>query len=114
LATEGWMMYAVLIAASIGFTGGPAIQGIISKTTDPSVQGVTMGALTGIASLTGAIAPIIGNTILSHVLHYPPADWRVGAVFYLCSALDVVALILIWSHIRAANVRPAPAANDVK
>jgi DHA1 family tetracycline resistance protein-like MFS transporter len=114
LATEGWMMYAILIATCVGFTGGPAIQGIISKTTDASVQGVTMGALTAIGSLTGSFAPILASTILSHVLQYPPSDVRIGAVFFLCSALDVVALILIWSHLRSVGLKPAPTIGDAR
>src|SRR5262249_26905064 len=107
-ATEGWMMYAILIASAVGFTGGPALQGIISKTTDPSVQGVTMGALQSIGSLTGAFAPIIAGSILSAVLKYPPHDIRVGANFFLCAALDLVALLLIWTHIRGMAPVPKP------
>ena len=114
-ATEGWMMYAILVAGSIGFTGGPAIQGIISKTTDPNVQGVTMGALQSITSLSGVFAPMLAATILSRVLQYPPQDYRVGAVFYLCSALDFVALLLIWSHIRGLKpLQPAPTLGDFR
>jgi DHA1 family tetracycline resistance protein-like MFS transporter len=109
IGTEPWMMYAVLVAASITFTAGPAIQGIVSKTTDPKLQGVTMGALQSIASLTGFVAPLIAGSIIAAVVHYPRMDFRVGAHFYLCAVLDLIALALIWSHLRAARLRPGPA-----
>jgi MFS transporter, DHA1 family, tetracycline resistance protein len=115
LATAWWMMYAILLVGSIGFVGGPAIQGIISKTTDAKVQGVTMGALQSLASLTGAIAPWIAGAVLTYAMRFPPADIRVGSNFYLCAALDFVAMLLIWRHIsRASELKPAPTLGDFR
>ena len=109
LATQGWMMYAILLVGSIGFVGGPAIQGIISKTTDAKVQGVTMGALQSLASLMGALAPWLAGAVLTYALSFPRSDIRVGSNFYLCAALDFIAMLFIWRHVARAMPRTAPA-----
>ena len=109
LATEGWMMYVLIFISSVGFVGGPAIQGIISKTTDPKVQGVTMGALQSLNSLTQAIAPWIAGSLLAYGMQFPRADIRVGSNFFLCAALDFVAMLLIWRHIARAAPEAKPA-----
>ena len=38
LATQGWMMYAIILANLVGFVAGPALQGIFSKAVDPRHQ----------------------------------------------------------------------------
>jgi DHA1 family tetracycline resistance protein-like MFS transporter len=115
LATQGWMMYVILLLGSIGFVGGPAIQGIISKTTDPKVQGVTMGALQSLASLTGALAPWLAGAVLTYAMTFPKNDIRVGSNFYLCAALDFIAMLFIWRHIsRATALKPAPTLGEFR
>lgn len=109
LATEGWMMYALIFVSSMGFVGGPAIQGIISKTTDPKVQGVTMGALQSLNSLSAAVAPWIMGPVLAWAMHFPKTDFRVGANFYLCAALDFVAMLFVWRHISRSMPAAQPA-----
>ena len=46
IVPEGWMMYPVLFAGFLTFTAGPSIQAVVSKTADPSTQGVTMALFT--------------------------------------------------------------------
>jgi DHA1 family tetracycline resistance protein-like MFS transporter len=115
LATEPWMMYAILVVSSLGFAGGPAIQGIISKTTDPSLQGVTMGALQSLQALSQALAPWIAGAVLTYALRFPPHDVRVGASFFLSAALDLIALLFIWAHLgRGAPVAKPATLGDLR
>ena len=58
LATQGWMMYAIILANLIGFCAGPALQGIVSKAVDPRHQGITLGSLNAISSIMSVIAPL--------------------------------------------------------
>jgi DHA1 family tetracycline resistance protein-like MFS transporter len=47
------------------------------------------------------------------VSHLPPGDWRIGAPFYFCAALQAAALILAALHFRRerlAILRPTPSA----
>ena len=111
LATEGWMLYAIIFANVLGYTVTAAIQSIISAAADPSRQGQTLGSVSSLNSLMAVIAPLLGAPMLSVVSHYPPQDWRIGAPFYLCAALQATALVLAWLHFRdTSNRTSAPAA----
>ena len=42
------------------------------------------------------------------VSHLPRGDWRIGAPFYFCAALQAVALALAWIHFRRQRRRAPP------
>jgi MFS transporter, DHA1 family, tetracycline resistance protein len=100
LATEGWMMYAVIFGNVLGYTVSAAMQSIISGAASESTQGQTMGAVSSLNSLMAVAAPVIGAPLLGVVSHLPRGDWRIGAPLYFCSALLLAALLLAWSHFR--------------
>lgn len=99
-APEGWMMFAIIVANMLGFTVAAAIQSIISSAADEKTQGQTMGAVSSINSLMSVMGPVLGAPLLGFVSHFPKGDWRIGAPFYLCSALQLAALALAWIHFR--------------
>lgn len=94
LATEGWMMYTIIFCNFLAAASGPAIQGLISKAVDPSEQGVMMGALSSLNSVVMVVAPLVGTPILAQVTHLPPGDWKIGIVFYICAALQLLAWLV--------------------
>ena len=100
LATEGWMMYAVIFANLLGFTVTASIQSIISGAADSRTQGQTMGAVSALNSLMAVVAPVLGAPLLGIVSHLPRGDWRIGAPFYFCAVLQLSALVLAWLHFR--------------
>jgi MFS transporter, DHA1 family, tetracycline resistance protein len=100
LATEGWMMYAVIAANLLGNVVGASLQGIVSNAADAKSQGQTMGAVSALSSLMAVIAPTLGAPLLGMVSHLPRDDWRVGAPFFFCAALQAAALLLAWLHFR--------------
>ena len=83
------------------------MQSIVSNAVDPREQGVTMGALNSINSLMVVVAPSIGTPLLAQVGHLPPADWRVGAPFYVCAVLQAIALFLARRHFALQRVARA-------
>ena len=101
LATQGWMMYVFILCNVLAFAAGPALQGIVSKSSPPEQQGELMGSLQSIASLGVIITPMIGTGILSMVSHLPPNDWRIGSSFYVCAAMQAVALVVAWRYFRS-------------
>jgi DHA1 family tetracycline resistance protein-like MFS transporter len=98
LATQGWMMYAVILCNLLAFAAGPALQGIVSKTTPASEQGELMGSLQSISSLGVVLMPLVGTAIIGAASHLPAGDWRVGGSFYLCAAMQLVAIMVARRH----------------
>lgn len=100
LATEGWMMFAVIFINIFGMTVTASIQSIISGAADAHQQGKTMGAVSALNSLMAVIAPAVGAPLLGLVSHLPHGDWRIGAPFYFCAVLQATALALAYRHFR--------------
>ena len=108
LATQGWMMYIFIMINVLAFAAGPALQGIVSKQTDPKEQGALMGSLQSINSLAVIVGPLLGASLLGVVSHYPPGDYRIGSVFFLCAALNVVAVFIAWRYFRNHAIFSTP------
>ena len=101
VATDGWMVFAIIFANLLGATVSAAIQSIISGAVDARNQGQAMGAVGGLNSLMSVVAPVLGAPLLVAVSHLPQGDWRIGAPFYFCAALQAAALLLAMAHFRA-------------
>jgi DHA1 family tetracycline resistance protein-like MFS transporter len=100
-ATEGWMIFAIIFANLLGATVSASIQSIVSGAVDARNQGQAMGAVGGLNSLMSVVAPVLGAPLLQMVSHLPQGDWRIGAPFYFCAALQATALALAITHFRA-------------
>jgi DHA1 family tetracycline resistance protein-like MFS transporter len=111
--TEGWMMYAVIVANLLGFTVQASTNSIISSAASADEQGRTMGAVSSVNSVMQVFAPMIGAPLLATVSHLPRGDWRIGAPFYFCAAVQALALLFAWVHFRrerlAAQAAPVAA-----
>ena len=105
LATQGWMMYALIAANLLSYAVVPTIQSMVSAAADEKTQGQTMGSVAALGSLASVLAPMIGAPLLGFVSHLPPNDWRMGAPFFLTSAV-----LLVCSTIAAARFRTQQAA----
>ncbi|CAG0978852.1 Tetracycline resistance protein, class C [Phycisphaerales bacterium] len=103
LATHGWMIYAIIAAASIGGVAGPAAQAICSKGVPPNEQGLLQGATGSLTSVAGVLGPLIGAGVFFLFTPKegpapflgPSAPFFTGAV--LC-ALSVVPVLLVWGR----------------
>ncbi len=99
-ATEGWMMYAVIGINLLGGTVTASVQSLISSAADSKNQGQTMGAVSSLNGLMAVVAPMLGAPLLAAVSHFPQGDWRIGAPFFFCSALQVGSLVLAVLYLR--------------
>ena len=106
-ATDGWMMFAIIFVNLLGATVASAIQSIISSAADPRNQGQALGAVGGLNSLMAVLGPLIGAPLLTLVSHLPKGDWRIGAPFFFCAALQAAALVLATTHFRRERLRLA-------
>lgn len=96
LATQGWMMYAVIAFNLLGGVAAAAVQSIISNAAGATRQGQAMGAVSSLNSLMAVIAPVIGLTLLGWVSHLPASNPLMGLPFYVCAALQVAGLFLAY------------------
>ena len=99
-ATQGWMMFAIIFVNLLGATVAASIQSIISGAADARSQGQALGAVGGLNSLMAVIAPVLGAPLLAMVSHLPKGDWRIGAPFYFCAALQAASLAFAVVHFR--------------
>lgn len=99
LATQGWMMLAIIVFGSLGGVAGPAIQGLVAGTVEAHDQGKVQGALTSLMSLTSIFAPLIFvSGLFSYFtsqaapIELPGAPFLLGSVLWAISFLIVVRL----------------------
>ena len=109
LATQEWMMYAIIFANLLGATVTAALQGLVSGAADEKNQGRTMGAVSSLNSLAAVVAPVFAAPLLASVSHLPAQDWRLGLPMFFCAALQGAALLLAVLHFRRRPTEaPAP------
>ena len=96
IATQGWMMFAILIPYALGGICGPALQGIMSNAVPDNEQGELHGAITGLESLTMIVGPLMMNGLFSFAtddntpLHFPGLPFIAGALLTIASIIFTV------------------------
>lgn len=93
-------MYAIVVANLLSNTVSASVQSLISSAADSRSQGQTLGAVSSLSSLMAVIAPVLGAPLLGMVSHLPRGDWRIGAPFYFCAALQTASLFMAVRHFR--------------
>ena len=94
LATQSWVMYAFIALNLLSYAVVPTNQSLVSAAADEKTQGQTMGAVAALSSIASVLGPLIGAPLLGFVSHLPPNDWRMGAPFFLTSAILVACAVL--------------------
>jgi len=93
-ATQGWMIYCLVLLGAWGGIAGPSAQALITKHVPANEQGAVQGSLSGLVSLAGIFAPILAAWSFGRCIA-DNARWHVpGIAFYEASALMLVALAL--------------------
>jgi DHA1 family tetracycline resistance protein-like MFS transporter len=94
LATEGWMIYAVLVLGSLSGLTGPAVQALISRNVGADEQGGVQGSLASLASVAGIMGPPMATGLFSHFISDTVRIHVPGAPFFFSAALTLVAMFL--------------------
>ena len=106
LATSGWMMYAIICLGSFGGLAGPAAQALITKRVPPTEQGAVQGALGGLQSLAGVIAPPVAAWSFAAGIG-PQSQFHLpGLAFFEAAALTLVALAIASRAVRSGVAAP--------
>jgi DHA1 family tetracycline resistance protein-like MFS transporter len=108
LATQGWMIYAIIVFGSLGAVSQPAAQSLITQTVHADEQGATQGALTSLQSIAGIFGPIIGGTVFGYFIS-DRATWHVpGAPFFTGAMLAAAGWVAAaWAVSRPSAPRAA-------
>ncbi len=93
-ATQGWMMFAILIPYCLGGIAGPSLQGIISNQVPANEQGELQGALTSLISLTSIIGPLFMTNLFAYFTAANAPIYFPGAPFVAAAILTTVSLLL--------------------
>lgn len=111
LATQGWMMYVVIVVGTLAGGGAQAsIQSLVSNAADAQTQGQTAGSVASLSSLMAVLAPTVAAPLLGLVSHLPRGDVWIGLPFFCCALLQAVGATVAISHFRRQRaLHPAPA-----
>ncbi|MFM8665334.1 MAG: MFS transporter [Betaproteobacteria bacterium] len=110
LATEGWMMMAIVVCNLLGFTITASLQSLISNAASDREQGTAMGSVASLTSAMAVIAPVVGAALLGLVSPLGPGHWLVGLPFFACCALQAGGAVMASRHLaRQGRAQPAAA-----
>lgn len=103
LASQGWMMYVLILCNVLAFATGPTLQGFFSRAVDARSQGLAMGSLTALASIMSVCATLIGTSLVGQVSHIPKGSILLGAPFFLAATVQLTSLLLALRYLKRAD-----------
>lgn len=99
-ATQGWMIFGIILIGSLAGIGSPATQSMISQAVPPDEQGAVQGALNGLNSISGVLAPLIWTAMFSWAIA-PERSMKIpGLPFYGAAVVSLLAAGLAWRAFR--------------
>ena len=98
LATQEWMIYAWIVAASLGAVGGPAVNSLMSSRVPDNAQGELQGAVSSVQALSNMVAPLVMTQTFSHFA----AREFYGAAFALAAVLTLLSLVPLALGLRSS------------
>ncbi|OYU99374.1 MAG: hypothetical protein CFE26_25785 [Verrucomicrobiales bacterium VVV1] len=103
-ATQGWMLFGIILIGSLAGIGSPATQSMISQAVPPDEQGAVQGALNSITSIAGVLAPLIWTAMFSWAIA-PERTMKIpGLPFYGAAVVSLLAAVLAWRAFRLKRV----------
>jgi MFS transporter, DHA1 family, tetracycline resistance protein len=106
LATEGWMLYAILAGGSLSGMSSPAAQGLMSRAVPADEQGMLQGGLSSLNSITAIVGPLLATNLFGYFISPGAPAALPGASFFAGSALMVVGLVLALRTFGRLPARP--------
>lgn len=94
MASEGWMVYVIIILASLGSVATPAAMSIITKSVPADEQGAVQGALNSVTSVAGIVGPILWTRIFAFSVGEKGAWHLPGIAFVVAALLTLIGLLL--------------------
>jgi Arabinose efflux permease len=95
MATQGWMMYAVLIGSSVFWVSMPALQSLVSQNTPAQEQGELQGSLVSLTSLASIITPLATTKLFAYFTATPEQHYIPGAPYFFAAVVSAVAYLVL-------------------
>ena len=99
-ATQGWMIYAIILFTALGAVVTPAVTALMSMRVPGNAQGELQGALAGVQGMTLVISPVLMTQIFGYFTDAQAPIYLPGAPFLGAAGLMVVALAPFWMGVR--------------
>lgn len=100
LATEGWMVFAIMPIFALGGIGVPALQSLAARQVDDAAQGQFQGVLASTVSLASIIAPLAFSSAYFLVRQeWPGAIWLSVVIVYALAVPLVLGLKLTTAEV---------------
>lgn len=93
LATETWMVYAIISLIMLSVIAPPALQSLVAKEVPPNEQGELQGTLFSIISLTSIIAPLLYTKLFSMFTEGESINIP-GMPYYMAAIISALCLII--------------------
>ena len=94
LATEGWMIYAIICAGACAGISGPALQSYITKHVPANEQGGVQGVFIGLQSLASIPGPFIATHSFGWAISAGRTVQLPGIAFFEGAVLTALALVM--------------------
>lgn len=91
-ATEGWMMYALMLPFALGSIVTPAVRGILANQVPANAQGELQGAISSLMSLTAIVAPLFMTQLFGYFASDAARIYFPGAPFFAAGVLVLIAI----------------------
>jgi DHA1 family tetracycline resistance protein-like MFS transporter len=107
LATQGWMIYLILVVSSVFWAVQPALQSLISREAPPETQGELQGTLMSLGSLCGIVNPLVMTQLFSLTSNPERTPYIPGSPYLLGSLMLGFAFLIAlrWYSGAAAPAR---------
>ncbi|MFZ5438433.1 MAG: TCR/Tet family MFS transporter [Myxococcota bacterium] len=92
LASQGWMLYGVIVIGAFGAIAGPATQALMSRAVPATEQGMLQGGVASTTSITTVLGPLIATNLFGYFVSERAPFHLPGAAFFFGAVLLVIAL----------------------
>lgn len=93
LASQGWMVYALIVPFALRGLVNPSAQAIITREVGPSEQGQLQGSITSVQSVTAIVGPLISTNLFAFFNREEASPRIPGMPFFAAAALDAIGLV---------------------
>jgi MFS transporter, DHA1 family, tetracycline resistance protein len=102
-ATQGWMIYVLIVFGGLQGFAMPAINAMMSHEVEPEAQGELQGAVTSLQALGSVFGPPLMTSVFAFFTSSNAPFGFAGAPFLLASLLMLVGTLLLPRHRRLAR-----------